>query len=414
MPISIFLVNSAEQLDRVFQLRYDVYTKEEKRFPEHPSERIFDRFDCFPGTFSVLAVDREAGTAVGTVRFAMRGTVGLPSDSFYDFGPVVSRLDGPVATMGMLAVRKQSRHHRGVLAGLLKVAWRKLRAAGAQHIVAPVSPDAEPLLLTMGAQHVGAPFDYGHPPVRMTPIHLDMRRLRPGFREDTMDPQGILFEDFHERRLYRRGEVVFNQGDIDENAYLIIRGTAEVEIPAPATNTYPLGPGEIFGELALLDGDSQPVSVRAQSRMLDVAVIPRDQFQHRLTTNIEFGARMLRILGRRTRRLLTNAPPEAMIRVDQEALVASVLLEVSLSGTEPVEKRWLASDCGMKPPLLSDVIAPWIAAGAVAEDGDLLTVTHPTTLEVIVDHVVESYLLAQDSGIGASAPKRLSWAVGEG
>lgn len=401
MPISIFLVNSAELLERVFELRYDVYVNEEGRFPPHPSLRIFDRFDCYPGTFSVLAVDSIKGQAVGTVRFAINSSVGLPSDSFYDFKPYLEGLEGEVATMGMLAVRRHARFHRGVVTGLLKIAWRELRRAGARHIVAPVSPDAETILRGMGAKQVGDPFDYGDPPVRMTPIHLDVHNLTPGFREESMDPQGILFERFHERRLYRRGEVVLRAGEVGDAAFLIMRGTAEVEAMGGATQTsYVLGPGEIFGELALLDGDSHTVTVRAASRMLDVAVVPRQVFQDRLSSDAEFGRRMLKILGQRVRRLLANVAPHSMTEVNQEALVASILLDASCHGTAPVERKWLASDCGLTERRLADVLGRWYDLGVVRRTDHMLEVVNPTALQVVVDHVVDSYILAE-SGLEA-------------
>src|SRR5207253_2188423 len=102
-------------------------------------------------------------------RFALRSAAGLPSDSFYDFSPVTNGLTGRVATIGMLAVERSFRHSLGLVTGMGKLAVREIRRAGGRHIVAPVSPDIEPMLYAMGARQVGPVIHHGDPPVPMKP-----------------------------------------------------------------------------------------------------------------------------------------------------------------------------------------------------------------------------------------------------
>ena len=100
MAIAIKIAETAGERDRALQLRYQVYVDEEERFAERADGRIFDRFDCFPTTGSVLATDMDTGVDVGTLRFAVRTDAGLPSDSFYDFSPYHGKSGG------------RDRHHR--------------------------------------------------------------------------------------------------------------------------------------------------------------------------------------------------------------------------------------------------------------------------------------------------------------
>ncbi len=398
MAISIFLAKSARHLDQAFRVRHTVYVEEEKRFEPTKDGRIFDRFDAFPRTYSIVAVDtgKPGSPAVGTMRFAVQGESGLPCDDFYDFTDFTKDLEGGIATIGMLAVKRRYRFSRGLLPGMVKVAWRALKKAGARHVVAPVSPDAEIILRSMGAKEVGEPFDYGDPPVRMTPLWLDMEDMSPVFREMSVDPQNILFDEIDERRLYRQRAKVFSEGERGDEAFLIMRGTVRVfsgDASDPKT-MYLLGPGEVIGELALLDAGEHPVTVQVHSKLADLAVIPRDAFQARLTSDTVFAQRMLRVLGERLRRLLLNLPPEQMQDVNQEAVLAGVLLEGSEHGTRPVERGWLAAECGLKAAQLEEVIQPWFAAGALERDGDKrIRVTEPTTLRVIIDHVVDAAAL---------------------
>lgn len=402
MAISIFLAKTARHIDDAFRLRYDVYVDEERRFPPKPDQRVYDRFDAFPQTKIIVAVDRAQPQlgAVGTMRFAVKGEVGLPSDHFYDFSKVLEGLEGKVATLGMLAVRRRYRLTRGLVTNMVLVAWRELRAMDAQHLVAPASPDAEQILLGMGAKPVGESFGYGDPPVKMTPLYLDMMNLRPMFREISVDPQHILIEDIDERRLYRQGQRVMSEGQIGHEAFLIMRGSVRVQSGrSGAKAMYLLGPGEMFGELALLDGGEHPMSVDVHSKLLDVAVIPREQFQAHLASDRAFAQRVLKLLAERIRRLLVDLPPTKMAQVNQEALLAEILLDVSERGKKPVEIRWLAAECGMKESALEEVLVSWYEAGVVRRQGEgPLEVSDPGMLEAIVDHLVEAYALYEQSG----------------
>ncbi len=60
-------------------------------------------------------------------------------------------------------------------------------------------------------------------------------------------PEAVLQEHFH------AGEVIFDQGDFGNKLYVVVNG--EVEILAE-DKTVVLGPGEVFGEIALVN-DSQ-------------------------------------------------------------------------------------------------------------------------------------------------------------
>lgn len=398
MPISMFVAKDPAHLDRVFKLRHQVYIDEEQRFAPRPDGRMFDRFDAFETAKSVLAVDtsKPDKPAVGTLRYAARHhVVGSPADAFYDFSDYASALGGGIGTIGMLAVGQRYRMLRGLVVGMVKIAIRELRRLGCRHVLAPVAPDAESAFKGMGARQIGEPFHFGSPPVLMTPMHADLEQLAPMFREMSFDPRDMLFEDIGERRLYRRGEVVITEGETGAEAFLVMRGVVRV-YTGPATSpttSYMLGPGEIFGELALLAGGEHPATIEAHSRMLDLGIITREQFQLSLSSDVEFAQRMLKLLGERIRKLLTRLPPDAMTHVNEEENLAHVLLDVSENGTMPVKKSWLAMDCGMNERKLEYTLRKWKASKVITEEGEAIIVRDPKMLQIIVDHVMESYAL---------------------
>lgn len=65
------------------------------------------------------------------------------------------------------------------------------------------------------------------------------------------------------RRRFSRGEVVFHEGDPADTLHLIGKGRFSVRVNTPLGDTAALtvlGPGDVFGELALLGGEPQPRS----------------------------------------------------------------------------------------------------------------------------------------------------------
>ena len=71
-------------------------------------------------------------------------------------------------------------------------------------------------------------------------------------------------------RRFRRDETVFHQGDPGDALHVIASGSVKVVLPSPDAGEpailATLGPGDFFGELALLDGDPHSASVIALSR----------------------------------------------------------------------------------------------------------------------------------------------------
>jgi CRP/FNR family transcriptional regulator, cyclic AMP receptor protein len=64
-----------------------------------------------------------------------------------------------------------------------------------------------------------------------------------------------------ERRSFREGETIFREGDISDRAFQVISGSVNVHLPGGRLRN--LGPGEIFGEMGLLDNRPRSATVTA-------------------------------------------------------------------------------------------------------------------------------------------------------
>jgi len=94
----------------------------------------------------------------------------------------------------------------------------------------------------------------------------------------------------------KAGQVLALPDDPGSGMYVIREGTVAVEL---RTGTIELGPGDFFGELALLVEDGTRVArVRATSEMHCVS-IPREDFLELVETEPAFALHLLRELARR-------------------------------------------------------------------------------------------------------------------
>ena len=92
------------------------------------------------------------------------------------------------------------------------------------------------------------------------------------------------------------GQVLALPDDPGQGMYVIREGTVAVEL---RTGTLELGPGDFFGELALLVADGTRVArVRATSAVRCIS-IPRDDFLALVETEPAFALHLLRELARR-------------------------------------------------------------------------------------------------------------------
>ena len=107
---------------------------------------------------------------------------------------------------------------------------------------------------------------------------------------------------------YQAGKSIIRQGEPGETLYLIVEGRAEVE-QEKEQGTYRLrglGPGDFFGEMALITGEPRSASVRAETACR-MAAIRREPFWEHLKTKPEFGLAILQTLILRLRQNLSLA-----------------------------------------------------------------------------------------------------------
>ena len=109
------------------------------------------------------------------------------------------------------------------------------------------------------------------------------------------------------RAHYRPGDSIFLQGDLGANFYVIDRGEVEIlrrdDTDKPNLIVDVLGPGEFFGEVALLDNQPRGVTAKARTSV-DVLVMGKDMFSRMSGSLAPF--RLLLAQARRWKRAKLN------------------------------------------------------------------------------------------------------------
>jgi CRP-like cAMP-binding protein len=106
------------------------------------------------------------------------------------------------------------------------------------------------------------------------------------------------------KRGFSKGTVLMRQGDVSETMYVILRGKVHVERSHPqlseAITLAVLGPGEVVGEMGLLDREPRSATVTAledvEAMELDDLALAQTILQYP-----EVSASLLRLLSRRLR-----------------------------------------------------------------------------------------------------------------
>ena len=108
------------------------------------------------------------------------------------------------------------------------------------------------------------------------------------------------------RRTFDRGEVVFHRGDPADCLHLIVSGRFAVGITTPLGSTALLGvrgPGEAFGELALVGTDSHRSATVSALEASETRSVFVGDFERLRGEHPSIDELLVRILGERVRRL---------------------------------------------------------------------------------------------------------------
>lgn len=178
-------------------------------------------------------------------------------------------------------------------------------------------------------------------------------------------------------RIYAPGQIICHQGDPGDHLYAVIEGLVKIVFTSERGDEMVLnilGPEEIFGELALLDGSPRSASV-VSLKSTSVFVLPRGQLLELMSVNPGLADEFLKLIGKLVRNLTEKAGDLAYL--DLAGRLAKLLLQLSAmhgdvhgvvldSGLTQTD---LAGMIGASRPAVNRALQSLAARGLIAVQG---------------------------------------------
>jgi CRP/FNR family transcriptional regulator len=191
-------------------------------------------------------------------------------------------------------------------------------------------------------------------------------------------------------RSYPKGVRVFHEGDHSDACYIVRSGDLRVTREHPdgrAIALATLGPGDIFGELAMLDGEARSASVEALSDC-ELLALPAGDVRALLRSSAEITTKLVIALTRRLRESNERIARQSFQTVPSR--VAGVLSQLIAEEASPIDGRDgvtirmtqadLAQLAGTSRESVSRFLAVLERAGVVRVGRGRVTVIEPRRL----------------------------------
>jgi CRP/FNR family cyclic AMP-dependent transcriptional regulator len=156
------------------------------------------------------------------------------------------------------------------------------------------------------------------------------------FRDLDSTEMAALAKLASQRNVAARTPIV-KKGEVAAQIFAVLRGRLKVVTPGASHDAALsiIGPGELFGEIAVLDGDARSATVTTLEPT-QLAVIDHRDFIRLLDQYPAVGRKLLAVLARRVRALSTRVEDRAFLELP--ARLAKFLLRLSENyGTETSE-----------------------------------------------------------------------------
>jgi CRP/FNR family transcriptional regulator, cyclic AMP receptor protein len=195
-------------------------------------------------------------------------------------------------------------------------------------------------------------------------------------------------------RSFPRETRIFHEGDPGDACYIVREGSARVTREHPdgrAITLATLGPGAIFGELAMLDGERRSASVEA-SENTELVALPASDVRKLIREHPEMAEKLVVALTRRLReanerisRQSFQTVPSRVAGVLNQLLADEAVTPMVRDGvTIRLRQADLAQLAGTSRESVSRFLATLERAGVVRVGRGMVTVLEPERLDAYI------------------------------
>jgi CRP-like cAMP-binding protein len=194
-------------------------------------------------------------------------------------------------------------------------------------------------------------------------------------------------------RSYPKGVRVFHEGDHSDACYIVRSGDLRVtreHSDGRAIALATLGPGDIFGELAMLDGGTRSASVETLTES-ELLALPASDVRRVIAAHGDIAAKLIVAITRRLRETNERVARQSFQTVPSR--VAGVLNQLIAEEAIPEERRGitvrmtqadLAQLAGTSRESVSRFLATLERAGVVSVGRGRVTVLEPRRLRAYI------------------------------
>ncbi|HET7726015.1 MAG TPA: Crp/Fnr family transcriptional regulator [Candidatus Limnocylindrales bacterium] len=192
---------------------------------------------------------------------------------------------------------------------------------------------------------------------RRDTVYVDALSRVPLFRDVSPEDLATLAAAVRARR-FRRGEVVFHQGDPGDALYVVAEGRVKITLPSDTGDEAILAtlrPGDFFGELSLLDGAPRSATAVALDPT-ETLVLGRDRVRDLIDRVPSFRDALLTAITHELRRITYHV--EELHFLDIAGRLAARLARLARESGTPLEDGSIRLD----GPLTQGNLAAMIGA----------------------------------------------------
>jgi CRP/FNR family transcriptional regulator, cyclic AMP receptor protein len=166
------------------------------------------------------------------------------------------------------------------------------------------------------------------------------------------------------RRRFKRGEVIFHQGDPGDTVHFINRGHVAIRMTTPVGDVATLavlGPDEFFGEQALLSPDHRRTATASAVEHAETQSLRREQFDELRLAQPAVDQFLIDMLAGQVRRLSSQLQEALYVSAEKRVLRRTSEMAQSYAGSErptiiPLTQDDIASMAGTSRPTANRVL----------------------------------------------------------
>jgi CRP-like cAMP-binding protein len=196
-------------------------------------------------------------------------------------------------------------------------------------------------------------------------------------------------------RKFAAGDTIFLMGSPGDSMMALLSGSIRISVPSPDGKEIVLAilqPGEIFGEIALLDGKERSADAKAITEASCLVVLNRRDVMSFLDRHPSAWAALVNVLCERLRRTDEQFAEVALMQVPIRLAKALLRLTAPRSGAKSafqvkLPQRELGSMVGATRESVNKCLGDWEQRGIVHMEDATIKITDRKALEELAELV---------------------------